>query len=163
MILDEVLKTFARFLSHGNDDFIDRFHYLYTVIGLSVYMFFVTSKQYLGDPLTCMPSTGGDLPSYAHSMCWINGTYHFEFKNNTHNIDPTKNKPIKYYQWIIFILFLEIALFTLPSLIWNFFIRLNGFDMIHVTKNVIKNLYRNEYNSKENWVGLVKMFSLVYI
>ncbi len=153
MILDDVLQTVRKFLNHGNDDYIDRFHYLYTVVGLSVYMFFLSSKQYLGQPLTCIPGATLDLASYAESMCWINGTYHFEFKNDSVIIDPTKYKRIKYYQWIIFILFLEIALFTLPSLIWDFFIRLNGFDMIHVTKNVIKGLYQNEYSSKENWAS----------
>ena len=90
------------------------------------------------------------------SRCWMNGTYHFELKNNSNlnnmEIDHDNFKPIRYYQWIIFIVLMEIALFTIPSLIWNFFMFLNGFDMIHVTTNVINNLYLNEYNVKENWV-----------
>lgn len=159
MILDDVLKAFTRFLKHGNDDYVDRFHYLYSVIGLSVYLFFITSKQYLGEPLTCMPHVNGDFNKYAHSMCWINGTYHFEFKNTTAStleIDPDRYKQIRYYQWIIFIILFEIALFTLPSLIWNFFMHLNGFDMIHVTNNVIKNIYLNEYSSNANWSSTLK-------
>lgn len=87
----------------------------------------------------------------------MNGTYHFDFVDNTLpaqklKLDPSSYKPIRYYQWIIFIIFLQAALFTIPSLIWNGITFLNGFDIIYVTNKVINNTYLNEYNSSNNWV-----------
>lgn len=93
----------------------------------------------------------------------MNGTYHFDFKNHTDDInkaelDHDNFKPIRYYQWIHLIILAQIALFTLPSMVWNFFMYLNGFDMIHVTTNVIKSLYLNEYSVKGNWVVITLAF-----
>lgn len=68
MFIEDVLKTFRSFLRHGNDDFIDRFHYVYTVIGLSVYLFFITTKQYYGEPINCVVHGSGELVRFAHSM-----------------------------------------------------------------------------------------------
>lgn len=93
----------------------------------------------------------------------MNGTYHFDFNNHTDDInkavlDQENFKPIRYYQWIHLIILAQIALFTLPSMVWNFFMYLNGFDMIHVTTNVIKSVYLNEYSVKENWVIIISAF-----
>ena len=68
MIVDDILKAFTTFLRHGNDDYVDRFHYLYTVIGFSVYLFFLNSKVYMGAPLVCMDMMNKDFNDYAHSM-----------------------------------------------------------------------------------------------
>jgi hypothetical protein len=70
MILDEVLKQVNGFLRNYNDDVVDRFHYVYTVIGLSIYLVFLTSKQYLGDMIQCNFNGGfnGDTIKYATTM-----------------------------------------------------------------------------------------------
>lgn len=161
MLIEDVLKTCRSFLRHGNDDFIDRFHYTYTVIGLSIYLFFITTKQYYGEPINCVAHGSGELVKFAHSICWMNGTYHFDFVDNevaTQKLilDPLSYKPIRYYQWIIFIIFLQAALFSIPSLIWNAVMFLNGFDMIYVTNKVINNAYLNEYDSSNNWLETQK-------
>ena len=48
MILDDIIKQVNSFLRNYNDDIVDRFYYVYTVIGLSIYLLFITSKQYYG-------------------------------------------------------------------------------------------------------------------
>lgn len=69
MIIYDVIDSFSRFLRHGNDDSVDRFHYLYTVIGLCVYLLFINGNVYLGAPLVCMQGMqNDDFNKYAHSM-----------------------------------------------------------------------------------------------
>jgi hypothetical protein len=162
MLLDDILQQFSRFLKHGNDDRIDRFHYLYTVIGLSVYLAFITSKQYYGEQIQCIPASHSDYNKYAHSMCWINGTYSFELKQGKNEVDYASLKPIKYYQWLPFIILLQCLLFRIPSFIWQYVIYLNGFDMVHVTKNVMKETYLKEYYSKDNWIDTQNVNKIFY-
>ena len=67
----DILAQFSTFLRRFNDDAIDRLHYLHTVIGLSIYLVFLSSKLYLGDPLQCAihgNSISSDMAKYIHSM-----------------------------------------------------------------------------------------------
>jgi hypothetical protein len=70
MILDEILKQVNSFLRNYNDDVTDRFYYVYSVIGLSIYLVFITSKQYLGDMIQCNfnKDMNADTIKYIHSM-----------------------------------------------------------------------------------------------
>lgn len=70
MILDDILKQVSAFLGNYNDDAIDRLHYLYSVLSLSIYLIFITSKQYYGDPIQCVfnAGTSPETIKYIHSM-----------------------------------------------------------------------------------------------
>ena len=70
MILDDILKQLSAFLGNYNDDAVDRLHYLYSAISLSIYLIFITSKQYYGEPIQCVPNAGtaADTIKYMHSM-----------------------------------------------------------------------------------------------
>lgn len=70
MILDDILKQVSGFLSNYNDDAVDQLHYLYSVISLSIYLIFITSKQYYGDPIQCVFNSGtqSETIKYMHSM-----------------------------------------------------------------------------------------------
>jgi hypothetical protein len=70
MILDDIFKQFNSYLNNYNDDLVDRFYYVYSVIGMAIYLVFITSKQYYGEVIQC--HLGRDLPGetvkYINSM-----------------------------------------------------------------------------------------------
>lgn len=71
MILDDILKQASSYLRNYNDDVVDRFHYVYSVAGLAIYLVFLTSKQYYGEMIQCNFNKGafdGDTIKYIHSM-----------------------------------------------------------------------------------------------
>ena len=51
---------------------------------------------------------------------------------------------------------LQCAVFSIPSFIWSFFVSLNGFNLKHVIKNVLKSAYLKEYSEKEGWQSTQK-------
>lgn len=67
-LVGQIIDTFSLLLRHGNDDYVDRFHYFYTVIGFSVYLLWINSNIYMGPPLVCMDSFNDDFNKYAQSM-----------------------------------------------------------------------------------------------
>ena len=71
MILDDIIKQVNSFLRNYNDDIVDRFYYVYTVIGLSIYLLFITSKQYYGDLIQCNfnKDINAESMKYMQSMC----------------------------------------------------------------------------------------------
>ena len=68
------------------------------------------------------------------------------------DFDPTTQRHLNYYQWIVFILLFQVFLFRLPSNIWAFFIDLNGFELSFVSKSIMHKIYQDEYLEKENWM-----------
>ena len=81
--------------------------------------------------------------------CWVNGTFHSsEMDENDIEYDQGK---IVYYQWIVFIIIFQCFLFTLPSHLWSLLVYLNGFNMEHVTKNILPKLYLDEYVNERDW------------
>lgn len=112
------------------DNNIFRLHYKATVIILIVCSLFVTSNQYIGDPIDCI--TGGDVPSRAmDTYCWIHSTYTVPERLNgvigRDIIQPgvgsragdSKIKIHKYYQWVCFVLFFQAMLFYIPRYLWK--------------------------------------------
>jgi hypothetical protein len=82
--------------------------------------------------------------------CWLNGTFYVKEINGT-LLDFEYERHLNYYQWMVFIIIFKIMLFRLPSVIWSFFISLNGFDLSHVTKIVMNKVYLDEYLESKNW------------
>jgi hypothetical protein len=164
MILNDILSQVSSFLSHDNDDFTDRFHYRHTIIGLAVYMILLTSKQYYGEPIICIPTreSGAELKSYIQSTCWLNGTYRY---NKDMSIENQKQsfhtKRITYYQWIILVVILQSFLFSIPSLLWSFVHRLKGFNMVYISRSVVQPAYTGYYSSENGWPKVQKMLQNV--
>lgn len=84
------------------------------------------------------------------NRCWLKGTYHVASENGT-VIRYASEKRVYYYQWIVPIIIFKVLLFRVPSLIWNFVIYLNGFDLVHVTKTILSKIYLEEYSESSNW------------
>ncbi|CAF0709636.1 unnamed protein product [Brachionus calyciflorus] len=152
MIINDILKQLSSFLRSHNDDIIDRFHNLYSVIGISIYVVILSSKQYYGEPLQCTirNSINGDTAKFFHSMCWLHGTFKVTDKNDT-LMDFKEKSPVRYYQWLPMILVLMITLYRIPMLIWKFMIYLNGFELSYVAKAIMSKFYLDEYHESSNW------------
>jgi len=103
-------------------------------------MMLVSARRFIGDPINCIADgvPGGTLDLY----CWIHSTFsvpsrwgkvneeygeglpHEVGKHNPHPgiapIEPGEEVVYhKYYQWVVFVLFLQAAMFHLPRIIWK--------------------------------------------
>jgi len=122
------------------DNFAFKLHYRGTFVVLLVCMMLVSARQFIGDPINCIADgvPGGTLDLY----CWIHSTFsvpsrwgkvseeygegnpHEVAKNNPHPgiapVEPGEEVVYhKYYQWVVFVLFLQAAMFHLPRIIWK--------------------------------------------
>jgi len=100
----------------------------------------VTAKQFIGDPISCIADgvPGGTLDLY----CWIHSTFsvpsrwglisdeysegapHLAGRVNPHpGVAPLEEGEEvvyhKYYQWVVFVLFLQAAMFHIPRIVWK--------------------------------------------
>lgn len=103
-------------------DFIDRLHSRYTVILLSAIIILLGIKQSDGDTIQCwLPPTFSDEQSeYSHQLCWVNNTYHYPDQHDADKFSQSPKLVIKYYQFILFILFIQTLLFSMPTYLWSF-------------------------------------------
>jgi len=122
------------------DNFAFKLHYRATFVVLLICMALVSARQYIGDPIQCIADgvPGGAMDLY----CWIHSTFSVvnawgEIKDEYGEGDPTevgRKYPHpgtgtvsegdeivhhKYYQWVVFVLFLQAAMFHLPRIIWK--------------------------------------------
>ena len=102
-------------------DFIDRLHSRYTVVFFFLITIIVVLKQNNGDAIICwFPNQlSGDQVSYARQLCWVNNTYYYPAEKDADLFPENLKYVIKYYQFIIFILFAQALLFYFPTLIWR--------------------------------------------
>jgi len=122
------------------DNFAFKLHYRVSFVVLLVCMLLVTAKQYIGDPISCIADgvPGGTLDLY----CWIHSTFsvpsrwgqisdeysegapHLAGRTNPHPgvapVEPGEEVVYhKYYQWVVFVLFLQAASFYIPRVVWK--------------------------------------------
>lgn len=132
MIFGSVSGLFHKWDKACIDNHIFRLHYRGTVIIILAATALVTSRQFIGDPITCMSdSMSSDIMNI---YCWIHSTYTLNDKfNGTLGQDfpmPGLGEDDvhgdrggvthhKYYQWVIFMLTLQAGMFYLPRLLWK--------------------------------------------
>ena len=122
------------------DNFAFKLHYRVTFVVMLVCMMLVSARQFIGDPISCIADgvPGGTLDLY----CWIHSTFsvtsrwgklsdeygegapHQVGVNQPHpGVVPVKPGDDvvyhRYYQWVVFVLFLQASMFHLPRLIWK--------------------------------------------
>jgi len=122
------------------DNFVFKLHYRATFVVLLISMALVSARQYIGDPIQCIADgiPGGTMELY----CWIHSTFSVPSrwgpKSQEYGHAAPKEigsdqphpglAPIegdeevvhhKYYQWVVFVLFLQAAMFHLPRIIWK--------------------------------------------
>jgi len=121
------------------DNFVFKLHYRATFVVLIVSMMLVSAKQFIGDPISCLAD---GVPSVTLDLyCWIHSTFsvptnglsgevygsglpHKVAQHNPHPgiapLEPGKEVVYhKYYQWVVFVLFLQATMFHLPRIVWK--------------------------------------------
>lgn len=125
----------------STDNLTFKLHYRVSFTFLLGCMALVSARQYIGDPIKCMAD--GSVPGDAMDLyCWIHSTFSVSTRwgkaseeygegnpNDIGTINPHPGiAPLqdgeeivqhKYYQWVVFVLFLQALSFHLPRLIWK--------------------------------------------
>ena len=99
---------------------------------LLAFTFIVTSRQYVGTPIMCVHTK--DVPKEVlNTYCWIHPTYTLSSAHWKRvgvdvphpGVDKTRDekdkKHVKYYQWVGFLLFLQVSCiqFSFVTIYWN--------------------------------------------
>ncbi|KAH8305213.1 hypothetical protein KR018_003403 [Drosophila ironensis] len=126
------LGKYLQFKSVHIYDAVFTLHSKCTVALLLACTFLLSSKQYFGDPIQCLPDKGLNM-NYFHSYCWIYGAY---VSNSTaadtlydglqckpgvvgRTVGPENRRYVRYYQWVVLVLLLESFVFYLPAFLWK--------------------------------------------
>lgn len=112
------------------DNNVFRLHYKVSVIFLVACSIVVTSRQYIGDPISC--NQHDSVPANViNSYCWIHATFTIPAaltkKVGVEVAHPGVDKYTEkddrifhsYYQWVCFMLFFQAGLFYIPRYIWK--------------------------------------------
>ncbi|XP_028981743.1 innexin shaking-B [Diachasma alloeum] len=115
------LKSLIKISHIHIDTPVFRLHYSLTVILLIAFSLIVTTRQYVGNPIDCIHSK--DLPEdVLNTYCWIHSTYTirsaykkkegsevpFPGVANSKLYPESERKEYRYYQWVCFMLFLQV-------------------------------------------------------
>ncbi|KFM80964.1 Innexin inx2, partial [Stegodyphus mimosarum] len=124
------LKGLLKLQAVTIDNNVFRLHYKVTVPILIAFSLLVTSRQYIGDPISCISKD--DFPTRVlDTYCWIHSTFSVEeawFKEVGKEVPyPGVDKYHKshtkiyhaYYQWVCFVLFFQAILFYAPRYFWK--------------------------------------------
>ncbi|CAF1492167.1 unnamed protein product, partial [Didymodactylos carnosus] len=121
----EYAKKFTERSDNNFDDFlVDRLHNRYTVAALICFCVAISSYQYIGNPLQCwVPAQFTDnYETYTNRLCYIQNTY---YVSKDHQLPDDhglrRERTLKYYQWINFVLLLQALFFSFPRIIWQSF------------------------------------------
>ncbi|CAF0810702.1 unnamed protein product [Rotaria sp. Silwood1] len=120
-------KRFAGGKSGENnydDLLVDRLHNRYTVAILICCCIAISTYQYAGDPLECwVPAQfTGAYEAFTNRLCYIQNTYHVpKHQSIPQDYNSRRERTLKYYQWINFVLLLQALFFSLPRIIWQSF------------------------------------------
>ena len=119
------LKSLIKISHIHIDTAVFRLHYSLTVILLVAFSLIVTTRQYVGNPIDCIHSK--DLPEdVLNTYCWIHSTYTitaaykkkeglevpFPGIANSKDYPVNQRKEYRYYQWVCFMLFLQVIIIT---------------------------------------------------
>ncbi|CAF2384954.1 unnamed protein product [Rotaria sp. Silwood2] len=107
-----------------DDLLVDRLHNRYTVAILVCFCIAISSYQYMGDPLECwVPAQfTGAYETFTNRLCYIQNTYHVpKHQSIPQDYNSRRERTLKYYQWINFVLLLQALFFSLPRIIWRSF------------------------------------------
>ena len=124
------LKSLVKVRRFHTDGSVFRLHYKITTMILLAFTFIVTTRQYVGAPIMCVHSR--DVPKEVlNTYCWIHPTYTLSSAHWKRvgidvphpGVDKTRDakdkKHVKYYQWVGFLLFLQVGSNHLGNCVHN--------------------------------------------
>lgn len=122
------------------DNFTFKLHYRVSFAVLLSCMALVSARQHFGDPISCIVDgvPGGTMDLY----CWIHSTFSIPSRWGKGSEEYGEGKPTdvgranphpgvapvqpgeevvyhRYYQWVVFVLFLQAMCFHIPRVIWK--------------------------------------------
>ena len=103
---------------------------------LAMFTLFVSSAQYVGDPIHCWcPATfTGAYVAYAKHVCWISNTYYVPMEDTIPlDLRERQDKEISYYQWVPIIFLFMAFMFKCPNIVWRLFCNGAGLNMDKIT------------------------------
>ena len=174
--LFEHLAKFTKATATGShcDDFVDRLNRKYTIYLLLICCAIISSKQYVGEPLSCFcPShfTGAHV-EYTNNICWISNAYYVPIddiftingdsnnninNNNYFDDDDKPNSPIRVVKvnnliiYYPFLLLIQAIFFYLPYFLWKNIVNHSAYDintLIMYAKQTQNNQESNEHRGK---------------
>ncbi|XP_015917289.1 innexin shaking-B-like [Parasteatoda tepidariorum] len=107
------------------DNAIFRLHHTYTVFVILLFTILVSVRELAGDHIECTRGALLSVPEdVINTYCWMNSRYtkpeHLNITVWNNRTNP-EEKPVKYmhfYQWVIFLLLFQAAMFYVPKLLW---------------------------------------------
>ena len=135
--MDKLFATFGDFGDPrlgGGDSFCDRLSCRYTVFLLIIFSLLVTTKHYVGDPISCWcPDHFTDSQvDYANQICWVQNTYYLPFETYIPQEGEARDR-IGYYQWVGLVLACQAVMFYLPRALWRLFNKKSGIAVSTIT------------------------------
>lgn len=124
----------------GADSFSDRLSCHYTVSMLAFFTFMVTTRQYVGEPISCWcPVTfSSSMVSYTNKVCWTTSTYYLPAEVETIPKEDDPHRRISYYQWMSLIFVAQAVLFYVPRAIWILMSVKSGISIHTITDTAIE-------------------------
>lgn len=115
------LKSFFTYRRISTEGLVFKMHYRATVCIILAFCFMVATRQYVGDPISCIH--GKDLPhEVINVFCWIHSTFAVKsaflkkvgidisypgIDNSQAGQQPRQE--YRYYQWVVFFLLLQVS------------------------------------------------------
>ncbi|CAF3547391.1 unnamed protein product [Adineta steineri] len=158
-LLKDALEQVGQ-LHKTDDDLIDRLNHRFTVILLVIFSAFVSTKQFIGEPISCWTPAhfSGAQIGYTNSICWLKGTYYLAVEQQRIPQRAENNEfRIAYYQYVPYMLLVMAGLFYIPHMFWRNVGRHIGFDL----RSIIQNM-RKDSNITINQVALHLHVALQY-
>lgn len=143
ILLARTLKDLLNSSTIDTTNWVWRLHSRVTVIMLAGFTILVTARAYFGEPIECI-TNGNAAPAKAslNSFCWTLGTYIsrdpkfvfsswdvIELSGKMGAIPPGERFYQKYYQWVPFMLAIQVLLFSLPKMLWRLWERERMFTL----------------------------------
>lgn len=126
------LKSILKSSETQTDDWIFKLHSKLTFMMEIAFSIIVTTNQFFGDPINCLPAFKDEIPEKViNNYCWIHSTFTLPGAYDKvtgvqvphPGIDKyTPNEPRvyhAYYQWVCFFLFLQGTTFYLSRYLWK--------------------------------------------
>lgn len=152
------LKSLIKISHIHIDSAVFRLHYSLTVILLIAFSLIVTTRQYVGNPIDCIHSK--DLPEdVLNTYCWIHSTYTitaaykkreglevpFPGVDNSKSYPESERKEYRYYQWVCFMLFLQVIDYSYIYIYIIFSARQKAFSTSTSTSANLTLIMREEF------------------
>ncbi|KAH9380017.1 hypothetical protein HPB48_006165 [Haemaphysalis longicornis] len=121
------LRRFLRLRHVKIDNCVFRLHWMVTSSLLVAFSLLVSARQYVGDPIECMPPASNFPMNVLNSYCWIHSTFTMPTALNKRlgvdvphpgidNSAGSERRYTAYYQWVALVL-VSAGLAFLPSLL----------------------------------------------